>query len=246
MTEASPTSATSATRRRLRRLLTYSLAALGILVVVAVVYLAAALLLGIIPVNDDFRNAESGIEVFLVSNGVHVDFVLPVRSQAIDWAELFPRKRFVEVDSTCEYVMFGWGERSFYIETPTWSDVRVWTVVRAMLWPTPSVMHVQYLRGKPAGEETRRVVLSDSQYEALIAAIRRSFQTTADDRIAAIPGTSYGNTDNFYEGTGSYHALNTCNMWTNRLLKEAGVRTAVWSPFTEGILYHIDRDEEGK
>jgi uncharacterized protein (TIGR02117 family) len=227
----------------MRRLLKYGLGALGAFVAAAIAYLAAALILGIVPVNDDFRNAPAGTEIFLVSNGVHVDFVLPVRSRAIDWAELFPRTSFVEVDSTYGYLAFGWGERSFYIETPTWNDVRVWTVVRAMLWPTPSVMHVQYLRGEPAGEHTRRVVLSDVQYETLIAAIRSSFQTTADGRVVAIPGKGYGSTDNFYEGAGSYHALSTCNMWTNRLLKETGVRTAVWSPFTEGILYHLDRED---
>ena len=67
---------------------------------------------------------------------------------------------------------------------------------------------------------------------------------SAEGRPILIPGKSYGPTDHFYEGTGKYHAFNTCNMWTNRVLKETGVRTAAWSPFTEGILYHLERDDE--
>ena len=111
-------SATGRARKRLRKLLKYSLVALGILVAVAGTYLLAALGLGVIPVHDDFENAEAGTEIYLVSNGVHVDFVLPARSPSIDWTQLFPRERFVRVDSTYRYVMFGWGERSFYVRDP--------------------------------------------------------------------------------------------------------------------------------
>ena len=241
----SRTSMTSRVRKRLRKLLKYGLVALGVLVAASVVYLGAAVVLAFVPVNEDFENAAEGIEIYLVSNGVHVDFVLPVRSPSIDWSALFPRERFVNVDPTYEYLMFGWGERKFYVETPAWSDVRVWTVATAMLWPTSTAMHVQYGRYEPVvGERTRRVVLSRDQYETLVEAIRKSFRTTAKGRVIPIPGKSYGDSDNFYEGTGTYHAFNTCNMWTNRMLKETGVRTAVWSPFTEGILFHLDLDDE--
>ncbi len=235
----------SRVRHRLKKLLKYGLVALGVLVAVAVVYVATGLILAFVPVNDDFENSAAGTEIYLVSNGVHVDFVLPARSQSIDWSSLFPRERFVNVDPTYLYLTFGWGARKFYIETPAWSDVRVWTVATAMLWPTSTAMHVQYGKYEPVvGESTRRVVLSRAQYETLIEAIRKSFRTTANGRVMPIPGKGYGDTDNFYEGTGTYHAFNTCNMWTNRLLKETGVRTAAWSPFTEGILFHLEVDEE--
>ncbi len=235
----------SRVRHRLKKLLKYGLVALGVLVAVAVVYVAAGMILAFVPVNDDFENAAAGTEIYLVSNGVHVDFVLPVRSPSIDWSELIPREGFVNLDSTYQYLAFGWGERKFYIETPAWSDVRVWKVAMAMLWPTSTAMHVEYVRQEPVvGERTRRVVLSSAQYETLIEAIRKSFQRTAKGRVIPIPGRSYGDTDNFYEGAGTYHAFNTCNMWTNRVLKETGVRTAAWSPFTEGILFHLARDEE--
>lgn len=228
-------------RRRLKRLLGLGLCALGALVVFTVVYLAAALILGFVPVNEDFRNAEHGIEVYLVSNGVHVDFVLPARSRAVDWTEHFPREEFEGVDRAYEYLVFGWGERSFYIETPTWDGVKAWTVVRAMIWPTRSAMHVQYERRRPiTGESARRVVLTGSQYETLTDLLLESFDRTAGGGVRLIPGRGYGPTDNFYEGAGTYHLFNTCNMWTNRLLKKTGVTTAVWSPFTGAILDHLE------
>ena len=222
----SRTSMTSRVRKRLRKLLKYGLVALGVLVAASVVYLGAAVVLAFVPVNEDFENAAEGIEIYLLSNGVHVDFVLPVRSPSIDWSELIPREQFVNVDSkSYRYLAFGWGDRAFYIETPAWSDVRVTTVAMAMLWPTSATMHVESIRQEPVvGELTRRVVLSRARYETLFEAIRESFRTTAKGQVIPIPGKSYGDTDNFYEGTGSYHAFNTCNMWTNRVLKETGVR----------------------
>ena len=41
-------------------------------------YLAAALGLGFLPVNSGFRPTPGGTEIFVCSNGVHTDFVLPV------------------------------------------------------------------------------------------------------------------------------------------------------------------------
>ena len=38
---------------------------------------------------------------------------------------------------------------------------------------------------------------------------------------------------------GSYHAFNTCNSWTNRVLASIGVRTAMWSPTDHAILYQL-------
>ena len=35
------------------------------------------LIVGLIPVNNDFRSASDGIEIFISSNGVHADVVVP-------------------------------------------------------------------------------------------------------------------------------------------------------------------------
>ncbi len=227
--------------KRLKKSLKVFCLVLLINLVLIVLYFGAAFALGLVPINRNFKDSDSGTTIYLVSNAVHVDFVLPVRSKSVDWSELFPYQDFTQVDADHPYLFVGWGERAFYIETPTWDKVRLSTVARAMLWPTPAVLHVEYARRAPRiDEHTRRVVLSESQYKRLARQICESVQTTSDGQLKRISGKGYRDTDNFYEGTGSYHAFNTCNMWTNRLLKETGVTTALWSPFTVGILYHLD------
>lgn len=224
-----------------KRKFKYALWALGALAAPAIFYLTAAVLLGLIPVNRSFRNAEIGTEVLVVSNGVHVDFILPVRTPLADWSEDFPTEQFGAVFPAHRHLYFGWGERNFYINTPTWDDARVSTISRALLWPTSSAMHVQYLWRTPEpGDDVKRLILTDEQYRTLVRLIRESFAQSSDGKFILIPGKAYGGTDNFYEGAGSYHAFNTCNMWTNRLLAETGVTTAAWSPFAAAILYHLE------
>ena len=47
----------------------------------------------------------------------------------------------------------------------------------------------------------------------------------------------YGNSDAFYDATGSYSLFHTCNSWTNNALKAAGMKASVWTPFDKGIFH---------
>jgi uncharacterized protein (TIGR02117 family) len=202
-------------------------------------YLAAALGLALIPVNRNFVPADEGVDIFLLSNGIHVDFVVPATSPAMDWSGQLARTDFAGVDQHWSHVCLGWGDRDLYLETPQWKDLKLATATRAVFWPTPSVVHAQYVRAPPRDSETcRRVRLSHAAYRDLCAYLKDSFQQNGSGQVILIPGRGYSSTDNFYEGSGSYHAFNTCNQWANGGLKRIGVRTALWSPFAGGILRH--------
>lgn len=212
------------------------------LVAVPALYVLAAFGLALIPVHTDFVEAPpgQGIEMQLVSNGIHVDFLLPVVSDVRDWSRDFPRAGFPGAGGSWGHILVGWGDRGFYLETPTWDDLTVSTTVKAVLWPSATVVHVQYVAGRfPDSEMTRTVRLTESAYRELCAFIEESFQKDSSGAFAPIPGKSYGPTDHFFEGTGSYHAFNTCNSWTVRGMKRAGIRTALWSPFPQGVLWHL-------
>ncbi|NQY29316.1 MAG: DUF2459 domain-containing protein [Flavobacteriaceae bacterium] len=45
--------------------------------------------------------------------------------------------------------------------------------------------------------------------------------------------------DTFYEANGNYTCLNTCNPWTNNILKKAFIKTAIWTPFDSVILKNL-------
>ena len=54
---------------------------LGKLLLLVVIAIAAILVVGLIPVNNDFQPTEDGIQIFLVSNAVHADIILPVSTK---------------------------------------------------------------------------------------------------------------------------------------------------------------------
>ena len=55
----------------------------------AVLVYLAILLVGLIPVNNDFVQTEGGVKLYLVSNAVHTDVIVPKSNQVIDWEEEF-------------------------------------------------------------------------------------------------------------------------------------------------------------
>jgi uncharacterized protein (TIGR02117 family) len=208
-------------------------------------YFLMALILGLTPVNRDFAPpAEGGIEIFVASNGLHTDIVVPVLTPFQDWSKLIPYDHFAGID-TASYIAFGWGDKGFYIETPTWDDLTVTTALRSLFWPTEAAMHTEYFRGEPRMYRWQeRLVISAEQYERFISYALEYFQVGPDGNFILIQGAGYDVTDNFYEAHGRYHVYNTSNNWSNRALKRMGVRAAVWAPFDRAIRYQVRRANE--
>lgn len=201
-------------------------------------------LLGLIPVNKDFEQTPGGIEIFVGTNGVHTDIILPVKTEIFNWRETVPQKDFISVDTTYSYVSIGWGDKGFYIKTPTWSDLTFGTAFKALFLPSDAAMHVTYIRNPPINTERYvSVLLSEDQYQKLINYIIPYFQKTDNGSVILIPDSGYGNNDNFYEAYDSYNLFNTSNNWTNRALRKTGVRTALWSPLDKPIMLQLRKIE---
>ena len=50
---------------------------------------------------------------------------------------------------------------------------------------------------------------------------------------------AYGDHDAFYPANGRYSLLQTCNVWTGSLLRDAGVKMGWWTPFAGNVLGHL-------
>src|SRR5437016_8881092 len=57
-------------------------------------YLVAALIGSLVPVNRGWAEAAQGTTVYLADNGVHADIIMPVEAQGLDWAPLIPKRDF--------------------------------------------------------------------------------------------------------------------------------------------------------
>ncbi len=196
-------------------------------------------LAGMIPVNNDFRNDPDGIEVVIVSSAVHSDIVLPVNAAGIDWRTRFPAGCFQGDVNGATHVAIGWGDKGFFIETPTWNEFRIRTAANALLWPSATCVHVVMADSNWAGREGVRVRLSGQQYRALAEEVGRTFMCDDTGCYTRIPDARYDWNDAFFAANGRYHLLNTCNSWVGRVMKKGGIRVGWFTPLPKTVYFWL-------
>ncbi|HVM22974.1 MAG TPA: TIGR02117 family protein [Sphingomicrobium sp.] len=204
-------------------------------------YLAAALLGSLIPVNSGWTEAEQGTTIYIADNGIHADIIMPVSAHGLDWAPLFPRRHFAAADPSAGWIAFGAGEERVYLNTPTWWDITPRTIWSALTGGR-QVMHVEYV-ANPA-YAAREVRLRPEEYRRLWAAIRADFALDPSGRPQRIDHPGYGCCDAFYRAPGKHSALKTCNTWAAKWLRIAGVKTSLWPPFVSGLVWRYRRTSD--
>jgi len=214
-----------------KRLLKYFAKAIVGLFILIATYLAIACLLSFIGTNPKPVSCAAQQHIYITSNGLHLNFILPVDSIE---QKLLTK---LQVPNGVEYLSFGWGDKKFYLETPTWDDLRWGTTLRALLWKTDGAMHLTHYSRR--SDDWTRVNLCPSQYEQLTSYIQRTFKENSKGAFIKIPNAGYTDRDAFYEAKGHYSAFYTCNNWVNAGLKRAAVKTSIWSPFDFGVLHHL-------
>jgi len=206
-----------------------------------VFYFIFAVVFSLIPVDAFDKTAEDEIEIFIRSNGVHTDLVLPAVNEYKDWTRQIPVANTLVNDPSVNYIAFGWGDKGFYLNTPTWGDLTFSTAFKAMFALGTSAMHVTYYKNIKTGENCKRIKINKAGYIKLIQYIEESFAMEQNVPVL-ISGYHYGDYDSFYEAKGKYSLINTCNSWTNAGLKNCGAKACLWTPFDKGMLYQ-NREE---
>jgi uncharacterized protein (TIGR02117 family) len=154
----------------------------------------------------------------------------------MDWSKLVPYRNTTGQDSTAAWVGFGWGDKGFYLETPTWGDLTARVAINAVSGLGSSAMHATFHQQITEGDDCKKITLSAEQYTHLVAYIRQGFAYDPEGSTIHIGAQAdYGLTDAFYDGVGSYNLFHTCNTWTNDALKAGGQKACWWTPFDVGI-----------
>ena len=209
-------------------------------VVFLVVYAIAIFFTSIISVNNTEEIEDKNIPVYILSNGVHTDIVVPLKNKIKDWSKEITYLDTKAKDSTKNLLAFGWGDKGFYLDTPTWADLKFSTAAKAVTGLSSSAMHVTFYNNLKENEYCRKILISESQYKKMIQYIEDSFQLNITNNIQRIGTHSYGENDIFYEAKGSYSLFYTCNSWANQALKAAQQKAALWTVLDKGIFYHYE------
>ncbi|SMC68360.1 conserved hypothetical protein [Chryseobacterium sp. YR221] len=217
----------------------YILKMLGIIVGIVIIYVLLGLLIPFISVSAKDDGEKKDIPIYIYTNGVHTDIVMPVKNDLQDWSLKIPFANLKSKKTDYNYIGIGWGDKGFYLDTPTWADLKFSTAVKAAFWLSDSAMHCTYYTTMKEGDDCKMIMISRSQYTRLVKFVEDKFDRDQNGNFMVIPTNAvYGDNDAFYDARGTYSFLYTCNTWTNDALKAAGQKAALWTPSDFGIFQH--------
>ena len=214
---------------------TYWLKRVGLFgLALVMIYLGAALVGSLVPANSGWTETPDGITIYVETNGYHTGIVVPVAAVGIDLSQTFRPTDLEDKRLAGNWLAIGWGDRDFYLNTPTWADLRPATALTALIGSGKTLLHIDHLDRPYPGDDQRAMRISHAEYTRLIAQIMASLKRGEDGYPIAIPG--YSNSDLFYEAKGHYSLLHTCNGWTAETLRRAGIKAPLWTPFSGGVM----------
>lgn len=219
----------------IKKSIRYTLKFIGYFLVFILAYLITSLILSNITVNKDQKGLDE-MSMYILTNGVHVDLVFPVKTSQIDWSQELKYEHTQAANASYRYIAMGWGDKGFYLETPTWADLKVSTALRASSGFSNTAMHTTYYKQMIENETCIKIDISIEEYLMLIEEIKNTFQKDGLGRFIPIStNANYGVSDAFYEANGSYSIFNTCNTWANETLKKGGQKACLWTPLDRSI-----------
>lgn len=220
-------------------ILLYALKVLGIVVGIVMIYVVLGVLLPFIEISAKDDGQKKEIPIYIYTNGVHTDIVMPVKNDLQDWSSKIPFANTTSKKTDYQYVGIGWGDKGFYLDTPTWADLKFSTAVKAAFWLSESAMHCSYYKTMTEGADCKKIMISRSQYLNLVKFVDDKFDKDDNGNYILIPTDAvYSDNDAFYDAKGRYSFLDTCNTWANNALKAAGQKAALWTPSDYGIFLH--------
>ena len=185
------------------------------------------------PLNSSAVEAAPKV-IYVVSHGWHTGIVIARADLPDDWHGL---QDFARSD----YLEFGWGDAGFY---PA-EEGTVWLALKALFWPTPSVLHVAGITGSVTGffpkSQLVRIRLLESGFVRLLRFIRDTYWLGAEGRAIPVAAGLYGD-GKFYRARGKFYFPKTCNYWTVSALREAGLPVIPLFAVTGGgVLSQVER-----
>jgi len=119
------------------------------------------------------------------------------------------------------YQAYGWGSKIFFTEVNNFEDLTVKTAIQSLFTEPASLMRV--IKYKSFRSNWYKVNCTNEQFIIMQDYIHNSYYENL----------KYN--DQFYYAKGKYNALNTCNTWVNKGLKEAGLKAVVYTLISSPI-----------
>ena len=178
--------------------------------------------------------------ILVLSNPIHTDIAIRLDAETRSRFSFLEDSGMPLAHPDARWLIFGWGGRAFYIETPTWADLKPLPLMKGLTIDR-SVMHVGIAGeiAEPADYITGFDIDSVAHAQ-LLSFIEASFVRGEGGVIDAIPDAGYGANDRFFAANGWFSAVVGCNTWTAGALRAAGIRTGWWNPLPKSLVASLE------
>ncbi|NET38073.1 MAG: TIGR02117 family protein [Cyanothece sp. SIO1E1] len=181
------------------------------------------------------------VTIYIDGNNAHTNLIVPVKTDDVDWQQ---HLNLTEIGRQSRgdyrFLSFGWGDRIFYLTTPTWQDLQLTTLLRALLLPTDTVLHIQGHQTIPPSQgeyQVKPIAIGRTAHLRLSQFLLASFALDPADQPIRIR-ESHRYAGSFYAAQGYYSLFQSCNNWTATGLRLANVNTPLWSSLAPAIFHH--------
>lgn len=180
--------------------------------------------------------------IYVGGNNIHTNLIVPVKTVDFDWNNQLNLTEIGRQGShDYHFLSFGWGDKLFYLNTPTLRDVNIWITLRALLLPTETVVHIQGYFSVPRSTpdyQVKTLKVSRQGYLQLSQFLISYLARNSEGEPILIQ-QSHRYRGSFYEAKGSYSIFQTCNDWTALGLRAAQVNTPLWSGLAGSVFKHL-------
>lgn len=174
--------------------------------------------------------------IYIVNHGLHTGIVLP--KQDAD-----PYMHSFDDFKSARYLEIGWGDETYYQS----EKETLWMGLRALFWPTDSVLHVAALQTDPtayfSNNEVVQLKLSQTGFKRLVEFIYKSFALNENKQIIKLENGLYG-TSSFYRAKRTFHLFNNCNTWSAKAIRSSGFPISTFYIFTaDDLMYQLKQNK---
>jgi len=207
---------------------------LALILALPALYLAASLVLPLIPGPGPNFSGPPTREIGLIQGPIHTDILLPLTPET--------RARFAFAEAAgvpinhpdAEWLIFGWGSASFYTTAGTYADITAGAVLTAVTG-ADAVIRLDVTAPLNSMENLRFLKISEAQFQALL-----DHMTTAFASEIPLDHPGFTGTDAFFPAHGHFSVLRTCNVWLGETLRASGIPFGLWTPANWSVSLSLD------
>jgi uncharacterized protein (TIGR02117 family) len=186
-----------------------------------------------------FKQPDCSIQICVDNIGIHSNILLPIVTNDFDWHRYLSIENIgIDRANNYKYLSFGWGDKDFYMSSPSLSNLNLSITFKALFLPTSSVIYIQGYNFLPINMEVKCVKIGEIDYFKLTDFILSTFELSNNAEKIRI-GNGHTENGGFYAANGSYSILRNCNSWVAEGLRKANINTPLWSGLSAPIMWHL-------